>query len=154
MDMEVLIRVIISHMVGHVEIHPADGVHHLAHQLPVDHHIVVGHKPHQLRHLRFQRLDTVLSPAVVVVDAVDALVGAAHIDGRIPGDGHDGGLLVGHVIGHHHNRVRQAGGLICAEHQDGEVIRTLALSAGQRGHSVDVWERVAFSRGQAHRDAG
>ena len=53
-DVQVLGRVVVVHVKGHVELYAADGVHQLAHGLPLDHHIEIGDDAGELAHLPLQ----------------------------------------------------------------------------------------------------
>ena len=128
-DVQVLVGVVVFHMVGVVKPDAADGVYHLPHQLPVYLHIVIRRKSHQLGHLPEQSLPALLVTPVKVRDSVQAGIdgAAAHVDQRVSGQGHDSGLLVGHVIGGDHHGIGAPGGNILAHHKKGEDI--LALSS-------------------------
>ena len=45
-DVQVLGGVVVAHVQRHVEGHAADGVHQLAHGLPLHHHVEVGDEAH------------------------------------------------------------------------------------------------------------
>ena len=133
MDGQVLIGVVVIHVPGHVEPHPAHGVHNLTHGLPLDDHLVVRLKAHQLGDLLIEVLNTLVSPAAVIVYGVDALDVVGHIHHGIPGDGHDRGLLVGHVIACQQHGVGVAAATrVPAQNQDRIVVLTfpLAVAAG------------------------
>ena len=133
-DMEILIGVVVVHVLGHVEVHAADGVHDLPHGVPFHHHLEVRLEAHQLGNLLVEVLDAPLASAVVIIDGVDPLDVPGDVHHGIPGDGHDGGLLVRHVVaGQQHGvRISAAAG-IPAQDQDGPVILALPLSIAATG---------------------
>ncbi len=131
LDHQILVRVVVVHGIGVVEVHAADGVHQLAHGLPLHYHLIVRLKAHQLGNLLVQRLDTPFPAAVVKVDGVDFLHIPRDVDHGVPGNGHHRGLLVGHVVtGQQHGvRVAAAAG-IQPQDQHGVEVLALALTAG------------------------
>ena len=132
-DGQILIGVIVIHIPGHVEPHAAHGVHDFTHGLPLDDHLVVRLKAHQLGDLLIEVLNALVSPAAVVVNSVDALDIIGHVHHGIPGDGHDRGLLVGDVIAcQQHGVGVAAAARVPAQNQDRIVVLTfpLAIAAG------------------------
>ena len=127
-DGQVLIGVVVIHVPWHVEIHAADGVHQLAHGLPLDNDLIIRLKAHQLGYLLIDLADALFPAAVVIIDGVDALDVPRHVHHGVPGDVHDGQLLVRHIIAcqHHGVRIPAAAG-IPAHHEDRVVILALAL---------------------------
>ena len=105
-DDQVLIGVIIMHIVGHVKIYAADGVHQLAHGLPLDNDLVIRLKAHQLGDLLIYRLDALFSTAVGIIDGIDLFHIPGDVHHGVPGNGHDHGLLVRHIIGCQQHGVR------------------------------------------------
>ena len=108
MDGQILVRIVIVHVPGHIEPDPAHGVHDLANSLPLDDHLVVRLKAHQLGNLFVKVLDAAITTAIVIVDGVDSFDVPGHVDHSVPGNGHDSGLLVGHIIAGQQHRVRVA----------------------------------------------
>ena len=139
MDGEILIGVLIIHVPGNVEVHAAHGVHDLAHGFPFHDHLVIRLEAHQLGDLLIQGLDPLVSAAVHVVDGVDLLHVPVDVDHGIPGNGHNSGLLVGHVIrGQEHGvRISAAAG-IPAQNQDRVKVFALTLATTAGTHTVSI----------------
>ena len=106
MDVEVLRGVVVVHIPGHVEVHAAHGVHDLTHGVPFHHHLIIRLKAHQLRDLLIEVLDALLTRAVVIVNGVDPLDIPRDVHHGVPGNGHDRGLLIGHIIACQEHGVR------------------------------------------------
>ena len=132
-NVEVLGAVVIIHVVGHIEPHRADGIHQLAHGLPLHHHGEVRLEADQVGDLLLQIVDTVL--VIVggpVIDGVDLLDIPRHVDHGITGDVQHVELLIGNVVGHDHDGVGVAAAAgITAYHQEG--VKFLLAVAGQLG---------------------
>ena len=146
-DGEVLVGVIVVHVPGHVKIHAAHGVHDLAHGFPLHDDLVIRRKAHQLGDLLVKGLDALLPAAAIVIDSVDPLDIVGNIHHRIPGDGHDGGLLVGHIVAGQQHSVRvAAAACVPAQDQYRVVILALPLPADTGLDAVAVVDAV-FRRG-------
>ena len=147
-DVQVLIGVVVIHVPGHIEPNAAHGVHDLAHGLPLHHDLVVGLKAHQLGDLLIERLDALIPAAAIVIHGVDALDVIGDVHHGIPGDGHDGGFLIGHVIaGQQHGvRVAAAAG-IPAQNEHRIVVLALALTAGLGPHALAIIDLLFFRVG-------
>ena len=130
-DHQALQRVMVIHGVGHVEPDAAHGIHDLAHGLPLQHHLIVRGKAHQLADLLVEGLDALVPAAVGVIDGVDLLDVPGDIDHGVPGNGHDGGRLIGHIVaGQEHGvRVSTAAG-IPSQNEHGIIGVAFARAAG------------------------
>ena len=139
MDGQILIGILVVHIPGHIKVHTANGVHDLAHSFPFHDNTIVRLEAHQLRDLLIQGIDALLSAAVVVVDGVDLLHIPVHVHHGVPGDGHDCGFLIGHVIGcqQHGVRVAAAAG-IPAQDQHGIEVLALAFAVADRPNTVAI----------------
>ena len=147
-DVQILIGVVIVHVPGHIEPHAAHGVHDLAHGLPLHHDLVVWLKADQLGDLLVEGLDALVPAAAIVVHGVDALDVVGDVHHGVPGDGHDGGLLIGHVVaGQQHGvRVAAAAG-IPAQDEHRIVVLALALTAGLGTHALAIVDFLFFRLG-------
>ena len=129
MDGQVLKGVVVIHIPGYIEPDPAHGIHDLSHGLPLHDHLKVRLKAHQLRDLLVEVLDAPVAPAVIAIDGVDLLDVPGHVDHGIPGDGHDRGLLIGHVIAGQQHGIRVAAtACVPAQNQDCIVVLALPLA--------------------------
>ena len=89
-DVQVLGGVVVVHVDGHIKLYAADGIHQLAHRLPLHHDGVVRLKPDEVGDLLLEKLDAVLIVVGrVVVYRVDALDVPRHVHHGVPGDAHD-----------------------------------------------------------------
>ena len=132
-NLEVLGQVVVVHPAGDVKVHAADGVHQLAHGLPLHHKGVVRDEAHQLADLLLQGVHALVAAAVHVVDGVDLLNVPGDVDQGVPGNAHDGQLLVGDIIGGQHHSVRIAAAVcVAAHHQEGiEILLPVAGHAAR-----------------------
>ena len=105
---QILSRVVVVHGIGHIEIHAADGVHDLAHGLPLQNHLIIRLKANQLGDFFIKSLDALLPAAVHVVNGVDLLHVPVDVYHGVTGNGHDVGLLVGHIVAGQQHGVRVA----------------------------------------------
>ena len=105
---QILSRVVVVHGIGHIEIHAADGVHDLAHGLPLQDHLIIRLKANQLGDFFIKSLDALLPAAVHVVNGVDLLHVPVDVYHGVTGNGHDVGLLVGHIVAGQQHGVRVA----------------------------------------------
>ena len=129
----------VVHVVGHVEVHAADGLHDRADGLPLHDHLIIRLKADELGDLLIERLDALIAPAVVVVDGVDLLHIPWDVHHRVARDGHDRRLLVRHVVAREQHRVGVAASArVAAEHKDRVEVLALALAAHARAHAVAV----------------
>ena len=130
MDGQILRRILIIHVAGHVIPYAADGVHQLAHGLPFHNHAVIRHKTHQLAHFFVQRLNTVITAAIKVVYGVDLLHIPVDVHHGVAGDTHDIHFLIFHIIGcQEHGICVAAAAGVAADHQKGK--KVLFPVAGQ-----------------------
>ena len=129
----------VVHGIGHIEIHAADGVHDLAHGLPLQNHLIIRLKANQLGDFFIKSLDALLPAAVHVVNGVDLLHVPVDVYHGVTGNGHDVGLLVGHIVtGQQHGvRVAATPG-VPAQDQHGVVILALPFAADAGLHAVAV----------------
>ena len=150
MDVEVLGGVVIVHVPGDIEVDPADGVHQLAHRIPLNNHMEVGVDAGELAHFCFQRVESVISAAGPVVHPVELHNLVAEGDIGIPGQAHYRQLLVGHVVGrqHHDIGVAAAAGVL-AHNQEG--IALLLPGPGQAGDLYRDLIAVLVDRGGVNR---
>ena len=129
----------VVHVVGHVEVHAADGLHDRADGLPLHDHLIVRLKADELGDLLIERLDALIAPAVVVVDGVDLLHIPRDVHHRVARDGHDRRLLVRHVVAREQHRVGVAASArVAAEHKDRVEILAFPLAVHARAHAVAV----------------
>ena len=133
----------VVHVVGHVEVHAADGLHDRADGLPLHDHLIVRLKADELGDLLIERLDALIAPAVVVVDGVDLLHIPWDVHHRVARDGHDRRLLVRHVVAREQHRVGVAASArVAAEHKDRVEILAFPLAAHARTHTVAVVDLI------------
>ena len=138
-DGEVLIGIVVVHVLGHIKPDAAHGLHDLAHGLPLHHHLVVRLKAHQLGDLLIEGLDALLPSSIDIIDGIDALDIPGDVHHGIPGNGHDGGLLVGDIVAGEKNGVRvSAAAGVPAQNQDGVEVLALALPVRQGADAVAV----------------
>ena len=143
LDDQILRRVVVVHGIGHVEIHAADGVHDLAHGLPLQNHLIIRLKANQLGDFFIKSLDALLPAAVHVVNGVDLLHVPVDIYHGVPGNGHDVGLLVGHIVARQQHGVRVAAAPgVPAQDQHGVVILALPFAADAGLDAVAVVDAV------------
>ena len=129
----------VVHVVGHVEVHAADGLHDRADGLPLHDHLIVRLKADELGDLLIERLDALIAPAVVVIDGVDLLHIPWDVHHRVARDGHDRRLLVRHVVAREQHRVGVAASArVAAEHKDRVEVLAFPLAAHARAHAVAV----------------
>ena len=129
----------VVHVVGHVEVHAADGLHDRADGLPLHDHLIVRLKADELGDLLIERLDALIAPAVVVVDGVDLLHIPWDVHHRVARDGHDRRLLVRHIVAREQHRVGVAASArVAAEHKDRVEVLAFPLAAHARAHAVAV----------------
>ena len=90
-------------------------------------------------------LEALFPAAVVVVDGIDPFDVPGDVDHGVPGDGHDGGLLVRHVVAGQEDgvRVSSAAG-VPAQDENRIIVRALALSVAAPG--ADAVAVVDFLR--------
>ena len=110
-NVQVLGGVIVVHLHGNVEVHAAHGVYHLHKGVQIQGDIEVKGEAHQVRDHVPQVLDARNQAGV------DLGVGGVHQG--VPGDGDHSDLLVGHVIGDHHDGVSVAAGLVRHRQKEG-----------------------------------
>ena len=129
----------VVHVVGHVEVHAADGLHDRADGLPLHDHLIVRLKADELGDLLIERLDALIASAVVVVDGIDLLHIPRDVHHRVARDGHDRRLLVRHVVAREQHRVGVAASArVAAEHKDRVEVLAFPLAAHARTHTVAV----------------
>ena len=129
----------VVHVVGHVEVHAADGLHDRADGLPLHDHLIVRLKADELGDLLIERLDALIAPAVVVIDGVDLLHIPWDVHHRVARDGHDRRLLVRHIVAREQHRVGVAASArVAAEHKDRVEVLAFPLAAHARTHTVAV----------------
>ena len=129
----------VVHVVGHVEVHAADGLHNRADGLPLHDHLIVRLEADELGDLLIERLDALIAPAVVVVDGVDLLHIPWDVHHRVARDGHDRRLLVRHIVAREQHRVGVAASArVAAEHKDRVEVLAFPLAAHARTHTVAV----------------
>ncbi len=89
-DMQILRRVVVVHVIGDIESHAPYGVHQPAHGVPLYQHIVVRRHAGQHADLLFQGVH-----AHAAVDGVELFRAPLHIDHGVPGHAHgvDGAVL-------------------------------------------------------------
>ena len=145
LDHQVLQRVVVIHGVGHVEPDAAHGVHDLAHGLPLQNHLVVRGEAYQLADLLVEGLDALVTAAIGVIDGVDLLHVPGDVDHGVPGDGHDGGLLVRHVVAGQKHGVRiPAAACVPSQNEHGVIGVAFACAAGL---GLDAVAPVDLGRG-------
>ena len=142
-DGKILIGVLIVHVAGDVKIHAVHGVHDLAHGFPLHNHLIVRLEAHQLRDFFIEGLDALFSAAVIIINGIDPLDVPRNVDHGIPGNGHDGGLLVGHIVAGQQHSVRvAAAACVPAQDQYRVVILALPLPADTGLDAVAVVDAV------------
>ena len=155
-DVEVLGGVVVVHVHGDVEVHPADGGGQLAHRLPLHHDVEirgkadgVGHGVHQGRH-------ALIPTSGIVVDRVDLLDVPGLVDDGVPGDAHGVELLVLHVVGDHHDGIGIAAAPGVPAHQQEGVVVLLPACRRQVRRLVpgDLRGLGGLHRGAALRGLG
>ena len=144
-DVKILIGVVVVHVARHIVIDAAHGVHDLADGIPFQYDLIIRLKADELGNLLIERLNALVSPAVVVVDGVDLLNVPGNVDHRVARDGHDGRLLVRHVIAREQHRVGVAAAArVAAENEHGVEILALSLAARLRAHAVAIVDAVGL----------
>ena len=162
-DMQVLSggRIVIIHVKGYIKVHAAQGVHHLAHSLPLDHHIEVRGDTGKLSYLFFQGSDTFfhlgigIRALIVVIHRIEPVSAALsiHIDHGIAGQAHAVDGLIHRIKGdeHHGVGIAAAGGILT--HQQEGVYPFLSAALGHIGQLRSVIGRaVPVSAIRHHRD--
>ena len=140
-DHQVLFRVVVVHGIGIVEPDAPDRVHHLPHGLPFHDHPEVRLEAHQLGDLLIDLLHPPFPAAVHAVDGVELLHVPVHVYHGVPGQGHDRGPLMGHVVAGQEHGVGIAAAVgVAAQDQDRVIVLALAgpLAPGPDARAVAV----------------
>ena len=103
MNVQVLGGVIVVHVIGHLIIHTADGIHQLRHRVQFHHEIVVRGIADEVFNLLLDPLN-----ALSVVHRVDLGNLPRHIHHSVPVDAQHVHRAVFHVVTAHHHGVRVA----------------------------------------------
>ena len=149
-DGEVLVGVVVVHILGHVKPDAAHGLHDLAHGLPLHHHLVVRLEAHQLGDLLVEGLDTLVAASIGIIDGIDPFDVPGDVHHGVPGDGHDGGLLVGDIIAREEHGVGvPAAAGIPPQDQDGVEVLALALPVRPGADAVSVVDALGAGAGGA-----
>ena len=142
-NVQILIGIVVVHVARHIVVNAAHGLHDRADRVPFDNDLIVRLEADELGNLLIECLDTLFSPAVVVVDGVDALDVPGDVDHCVARDGHDRRLLVGHVVAREQHRVGVAAAARVAPEDEHRVeILALSLAVRARAHAVAVVDLV------------
>ena len=147
-DGEVLQRVVVVHVLGHVKPDAAHGLHDLAHGLPLHHHLVVRLEAHQLGDLLIEGLDALVAASIGIIDGIDPFDVPGDVHHGVSRDGHDGGLLVGDIIAREEHGVGvPAAAGVPPQDQDGVEVLALALPIRPGTDAVAVVDALAGAGG-------
>ena len=142
---QILIGIMVIHVIGHIKIHAADGIHDFSHSFPLDDHLIVRFKTHQLGDLLVECLEALVSSAIHIIYRVDFLHIPGDVHHGISGDRHNRGLLVCHVIAcqQHCIRITAASG-VSAQHQNGIEVLALPFSVSSGTNAVTIVDCLLF----------
>ena len=118
MNIQVLGRVLVVHVHGHVKFHAAHQIHQLNERVQIHQHIAVHFKAQGLGQLGFQGIHALLAPACAAENAVDLGHGVAAADQRIPGDTQQSHRVVLHIQTADHDGVRPPAVIVGADDQN------------------------------------
>ena len=136
-DVDVLSPILVVHVLGHVELHAAHGVHQLHKALGIDDDIVVDGIAQQAGRLGPEGLHAVFGVDIVQMGQGAAVGDADGVDLGVPGEGQQADGLFPAVVGNGHHAVGEVGGGAGGGQQEGvHSLPPLQLAgAGGLGHA-------------------